>query len=122
MMRRILLLVTVAVVMAAMMVAFALPAMAAPGGGAQHHDRVVGDTKVSIVATPSGATNATVLEQPEGDNAGGTGGGGAIVILENAMIGLNDAQGNLVISDPDATIVSTPSGNELNQLHVGPTE
>ena len=59
-MRRIIMLVTVALVMAAMMVAMAMPAFAAPKGG-QSNDKSCGASNPDI-AVPPGQTNEDLGE------------------------------------------------------------
>ena len=118
-MRRIMLLVTVALVMSAMMVAMAMPAMAAPGDGAQHFNLEQADLTFGAVFTPSGVTNARALQHPEGGNAGGTGGGGATVFHE-ATFHLIGPQGTLLDTEAQAAI--TPSGNLTLIGHQGRPE
>ena len=118
-MRRILLLITAAALVAGMMVAMALPAMAAPGNGAQHLDTTSpSGTKVSIVGTPSGGGNATLQSHPEGNNAGGTGGGGAVRSTHRFNVGTEPT----AVADLDAHTVVTPSGNVNSTAHEGPTK
>ena len=118
-MRRIGMLVTVVALMAAMLVASAMPAMAAPGNGAEHYDKIdAGGNDISGVFTPSGAANVTIQNRPDGNNAGGTGGGGANV--GTSYFGYNP--GGTAFFDPEVRFISTPSGNRNATAHQGPTK
>jgi hypothetical protein len=101
-------------IMAAMVVVTALPAMAAPGNGAKHFSADFGDSSIKAVFTPSGVSNATSHFNPEGGNAGGTGGGGADV-RDDGVFDID--AGEATFENTEAHIVTTPSGNINGQGH-----
>jgi hypothetical protein len=130
-MRRIILVVTVALVMAAMMVATTVPAFAAKGGngGGAVHTEVDNDTctaqgtsqpcDAKVVQTPSGNLNATVHGHPPKGGApeGGNGGGAVHSEVDN---GTCTAEGG---TQPcDAKVVQTPSGNLNATVHGHPSQ
>ena len=99
-MRRILLVLAVVVMMVTMLAVTALPAFAQ----AVHSEFSAGSVLGTLVdcnqvTTPSGNTNLTCHDNPEGGNKGGTGGGGA-VIEDDTVFGVGETQELL-----------TPSGN-----------
>jgi hypothetical protein len=112
-MRRVLLVLAVALVMAAMMVA-----MAAPGFAKAIHDSGTGTfngepCEGKAVQTPSGNINAQCKIKPEGGNKGGSGGGGATV---------QSGSGDLGGPPAEAHGVTTPSGNGNLQAHAHPEQ
>ena len=107
-MRRIILVVTVALVMAAMM-----GVMAAPGFAQAIHESgpgsVGGQTcEGKLVHTPSDNTNVQCKVKPEGGNKGGSGGGGATVAEGPGSV--DNPEGGEPIP-VEGHVVQTPSGN-----------
>ena len=111
-MKRIIILVTVALVMAAMTVASAMPAFA----GASKLEGIGSirglDAQCQRILTPSGNVNIKCsVKKPEGGNEGGSGGGGATVV---------DVPFNTSFGVLDGHLVQTPSGNDTLQGHAHP--
>ena len=117
MLRRIMLVLTVALVMAAMMVAMAAPGFAQAthlGGG---HPEIEGEEcQGKGVITPSENVNVQCKIKPVGDNRGGAGGGGAIVERESAVVPFEEG------IPVEGQAVWTPSGNVNAQGHLHPNQ
>ena len=111
MLRRMLLVLSVAALMAA-------GAMPPAFARAEHYEEpgtIDGQPPVAVdckgVITPSGNDNLKCSSKPKGGNKGGSGGGGATVTRE---------PGQLKTGIGDAQVVQTPSGNVNASGHLHP--
>jgi hypothetical protein len=111
-MKRIIMLIAVALVVAAMMVASAMPAFA---GASRFRGTGSIDgqpAQCQRILTPNGNVNVKCsVKKPKGGNEGGSGGGGATVVY----VPFNTSFGVL-----EGHLVRTPSGNDSLQGHAHP--
>ena len=114
--RRVMLVLTMALVMAAMMVAMAAPgfAQAIRLSGPAHIEGE--ECQGKGVITPSGNVNVRCKIKPEGDNRGGTGGGGATVEQGTEVVPF---AGGIPV---EGQAVRTPSGNVNAQANLHPEQ
>ena len=116
MLRRIMLVLTVALVMAAMMVAVAAPAFAQANHLSGHAEIEGDECQGKGVITPSENVNVQCKIKPVGDNRGGAGGGGAIVERGAALVPFEEG------IPVEGQAVRTPSGNVNAQANLHPEQ